>query len=238
MDLKETNILGDKIDRHWYYRSKARAVSRILERTQFSSILDVGAGSGFFSKYLLAKTSAQRAWCVDISYSGEHDDTEAGKPLFFRRQISSVDADLVLLMDVLEHVEDDVGLLREYIGKASRGSYFLISVPAFQWLWSEHDVFLEHWRRYTLVQIEDVARKSGLTVENGCYCFGSVFPIAAALRLPGKLSGKQIREARSQMTTHHPFINKTLSSLCSLELPLVRSNRLFGLSAFCLARST
>ena len=54
------------------------------------------------------------------------------------------------MMDVLEHVSDDVGLVREYAKRAKPGTRFVVSVPAFMWLWSGHDVFLEHHRRYTL----------------------------------------------------------------------------------------
>ena len=56
---------------------------------------------------------------------------------------------VILLMDVLEHVDDDVGLLRAYAEPARPGTRFIVSVPAFSWLWSAHDEFLEHRRRYT-----------------------------------------------------------------------------------------
>jgi len=49
MDLKEIDILGDDIVQHWYYRSKAQAMTRLLGKAQQSTILDVGAGSAFFS---------------------------------------------------------------------------------------------------------------------------------------------------------------------------------------------
>ena len=161
MDLKETDILGASINEHWYYRSKANAMIRLLSGVSPSIILDIGAGSGFFSKKLLSDTMAIEAWCVVISYESDSDDLEAEKPIYFRKSVGKVNADLVLLMDVLEHVDDDVGLLREYVTKVPRGAKFLISVPAFQFLWSGHDVFLEHKRRYRLNQMERVVRQAG-----------------------------------------------------------------------------
>lgn len=235
MDLKETDILGDNISHHWYYRSKAKAMTRLLEETQPSTILDVGAGSGFFSRHLLANSSASDAWCVDISYDDDSDALENGKPVHFRRSIEQIDADLILLMDVLEHVDDDVGFLTHYANKVPRGARFLISVPAFDFLWSDHDVFLEHKRRYQLDQIEDVTRRAGLTVTRGAYYFGAVFPIAAAIRLSARNSHNSKLPARSQLSKHHPVVNSTLATLCSLELPLMRFNRVAGLTAFCLA---
>lgn len=236
MDLKESDILGENIGQHWYYRSKARAVSRLLDDHAPSILLDVGAGSGFFARQLLSGTSASQAWCVDTSYAADSDTTEAGKPLHFRQSVGPVNADLVLLMDVLEHVDDDVGLLRHYADKVPRGARFLISVPAFQTLWSGHDRFLEHKRRYRLPQIESVVQRAGLRVSHGAYYFGLVFPIAASTRLLGNwLHRNRHQDDRSQLALHHPWINRFLATLSSAELPLLRHNRLAGLTVFCLA---
>lgn len=233
MDLKETEILGAGIDQHWYYRSKTAAVARLLEGFEPGTILDIGAGSGFFSHELLRHTGAREAWCVDISYDADSDASTAGKPVHYRRAVDRVDADLVLLMDVLEHVDDDVGLLKSYVDKVPSGSRFLITVPAFQFLWSGHDDFLEHKRRYTLAQMEAVVHEAGLRVKTGTYYFGLVFPIAAGLRLAQR--GGRDAAPRSQLKQHHPLVNAALSALCRAELPLMRHNRVAGLSVFCLA---
>jgi hypothetical protein len=137
------------------------------------------------------------------------------------------------MMDVLEHVDNDVGLLQEYVAKVPPGSRFLITVPAFQFLWSRHDDFLEHKRRYTLRQLETVVRNAGLHVRCGAYYFGMVFPIAVALRMGEKIGWS--RPPRSQLTDHHPIINAVLKLLCNMELPVMLKNRTAGLTVFCLA---
>lgn len=235
MDLKETDILGADIGRHWYYRSKANAMTRLLSGVSPSVILDIGAGSGFFSKKLLSDTRAKEAWCVDISYENDSDALESGKAIHLRRSIDKVNADLVLLMDVLEHVDDDVGLLNECITKVASGARFLISVPAFQFLWSGHDVFLEHKRRYRLKQMEDVVRQAGLAVKHGAYYFCAVFPIAATIRLVSNVVQRGRYKAESQLSQHHPFVNETLAAMCSVELPFFLRNRLAGLTVFIVA---
>src|SRR4029450_12676594 len=106
MDLKEEDILGAEIGRHWYYRSKAAALRRAVVGLRPRHILDIGAGSGFFSRYLLAEDAGQSALCVDIGYAVERDDNVAGKPVRYRREAGATECDLVLLVDVLEHVED------------------------------------------------------------------------------------------------------------------------------------
>ena len=232
MDLKEEEILGSEIGRHWYYRSKAAALRRMAGPLQPRRILDIGAGSGFFSRHLLAKTGAQSALCVDIGYANDRDDSEAGKPVRYRRATGPTDCDLVLMMDVLEHVDDDRGLLRHYAAKVPAGAHFLVTVPAFRFLWSGHDVFLEHKRRYRLPEIETALREAGLDVVKGAYYFGLVFPLAAAVRLAARGSS----EPRSSLKKHDPLTNGLLSGICAAELPLFPINRLAGLSAFVLAR--
>ena len=235
MDLKETDILGENIGTHWYYKSKSNAMMRLLSGASPSVILDIGAGSGFFSKKLLSSTAAKEAWCVDISYKQDSDYTEAGKTVHLRRSVDKVNADLVLLMDVLEHVDDDVGLLKDYVNKVPSGAKFLISVPAFQFLWSGHDVFLEHKRRYRLNQMEDVVRQAGLTVKHSAYYFGAVFPIAVAIRMASNLLQRGRGKAQSQLSQHHPFVNGALAAMSSAEMPFFLRNRLAGLTVFVLA---
>lgn len=236
MDLKEADILGDAISMHWYYRAKASAIIQLLGSRKFSTILDVGAGSGFFSKYLLDNTAAQEAWCIDVSYICDFDAFQNQKPIHFRQSIEQIDADLVLLMDVLEHVEDDVGFLQNYISKVQRGSLFLISVPAFQFLWSSHDVFLEHKRRYTLTQLEMVIQKSGLQLLYSRYYFGLVLPLAVITRLADRLFWPNSKMGKkSQLTRHSRIVNEALAAVCRAELPLLFINRYAGLTAFCLA---
>lgn len=234
MDIKEIGILGPDINRHWYYNSKAEALMRMLRGLEPTTILDIGAGSGFFSHHLLANTIAREAWCVDIGYATDTDEEKTGKTIHYRRSIDRVDADLVILMDVLEHVDDDIGLLTFYLNKVPPGSRFLISVPAFDFLWSGHDEFLGHKRRYTLKQLESTVSKSGLKIAHGAYYFSTILPIAAALRLWQTTINKNV-PVRSQLSRHHPIVNWALKSLCSIELPIMRFNRLAGLTALCLA---
>jgi 2-polyprenyl-3-methyl-5-hydroxy-6-metoxy-1,4-benzoquinol methylase len=232
MDLKEEDILGAEIGRHWYYRSKAAALRRMVAPLGARRILDVGAGSGFFSRHLLAEGGAQSALCVDIGYASDRDDSEAGKPVLYRRDTGPTDCDLVLMMDVLEHVDDDRGLVRHYAAKVPAGAHFLVTVPAFRFLWSGHDVFLEHKRRYRLNEIEAAMRDAGLQVVRGAYYFGFVFPLAAAVRL----ATRNTTEPRSSLKKHDPLTNGLLSGICAAELPLFPVNRLAGLTAFVLAR--
>jgi len=232
MDLKEEDILGADIGRHWYYRSKAAALRRAVGGLKPQRLLDVGAGSGFFSRHLLAEGSAQSALCVDIGYDRDCDDRIGTKPVFYRRDCGTTDCDLVLMMDVLEHVDDDRGLVRHYAAKVPSGAHFLVTVPAFRFLWSGHDVFLEHKRRYRLGEIEAAMRDAGLSIVKGAYYFGLIFPLAASVRL----AARGATEPKSSLKKHGALTNGLLAAICAVELPVFPFNRLAGLSAFVLAR--
>src|SRR5262245_9481758 len=136
MDLKELEILGGAQDTHWYYVSKARALLRAIGNRTPARVLDVGAGSGFFAKILLRDTTAAGAVCVDTGYTERRLEAYRGKPIAFTPSARTDDVDLVLMLDVLEHVDDDVALVQEYVSSARAGTRFIVSVPAFSWLWS------------------------------------------------------------------------------------------------------
>jgi SAM-dependent methyltransferase len=232
MDLKEERSIKGNIGDQWYYRAKLAALHRMIPLPSPTSILDVGAGLGFFSSSLLQSTNARIAVCVDPGYPENRADTRMGKPLLFRRSVERSDADLVLLMDVIEHVEDDVGFVREYVDKVAPGTRFIVTVPAFMCLWSSHDVFLEHFRRYTLAGIEHVIRAGGLTVELGCYFYAALLPVVAVSRGLERLKQRDRTDARSQMQDFHPLVNAMLWWVCRTELPIFRANRLAGLTVF------
>jgi SAM-dependent methyltransferase len=199
-------------------------------------VLDVGAGSGLFSREILRRTEAKDALCVDTSYSSDRDEMVAAKSMRFRSDVEGSDADLVLMMDVLEHVDDDGGLLRDYVSKVASGTRFFITVPAFKFMWSEHDDFLEHKRRYTLGQLETLVRNADLGIEKGSYYFGFVFPLAFFDRMLSNILPRSDKSPHSHLKQHSRIVNSMLSGICRLELPLLHYNRFAGLSVFCLAR--
>jgi SAM-dependent methyltransferase len=230
MDLKEeASLVGDAC-RHWYYRSKLAAVARLVAPMGARSLLDVGSGSGFFARELLRRTAMAEATCVDIGYGSDGDEDVGGKPLRFRRANDGTRADLVLMMDVLEHVPNDAALVAEYAASASPGTRFLATVPAFSWLWSGHDVFLGHYRRYTVTQLEQALGRGGVRVDGGCYFYGGVLPAAAASRAVGRLTGRG-KLPRSQMASLPGPLDAALGAVCRAELPFFAKNRLGGLTA-------
>ncbi len=254
MDLKEEEILGDRIGDHWYYASKAAAMLRTLRAfdTIDSSLapgpmegsgvaIDVGSGSAYFARQLLTNSGFGRVDCVDVSYRHDGEEHVApGKSIRRLRHLADAvdEADLALMMDVLEHVEDDAALVAATAEHLRPGGRVLVTVPAFAWLWSGHDEFLGHRRRYTLAQLEARLSEAGLVVERGHYYFGLVLPVAAVQR-----AGDRLRAQRgsggapaSKLAVHQPLTNRVLGALCRAELGFQRRNRLAGLTVFGVGR--
>ena len=234
MDLKEHNaIKGDPAD-HWYYISKGRAIKSLLGRKPIKKLVDVGAGSGVFSKMLTDEGRANHATCVDPGYQADFIGERRTDRIDFVRNIDAVDADTVLMIDVIEHVDDDVALIRDYADRAEPGTRFLISVPAFQFLWSSHDEFLDHRRRYNLPSLRQSVEDAGLEPVQLRYFFGLLFPAAAAMRLVDKKQDTDTVE--SQLKSAPKWLNASLVVVHDLErLALFPFNRLAGVTAFCLA---
>lgn len=238
MDLKEEDILGSAINRHWYYTSKGAAMLSLLGNKRFHEVIDIGAGSGVFSRMILENGTAQAAICVDPYYQEEKEEFHQGKLMRFVRELPECEPQLILMMDVLEHVEDDLAFLKSFTDGLPSGSEVLVTVPAFQFLWSGHDIFLEHHRRYTLVQTEKLLAAAGLEVVKGRYYFGALFPVIVILRWVNRIKlGSKTEEAKSDLRMLPDWINRLLIVIHHVERWLLFPlNRLAGLSVFCLAR--
>ena len=91
--------------------------------------------------------------------------------------------DLIALLDVLEHVENDQKLILELKPLLKKGGMFLLTVPAYQWLWSAHDEVLGHFRRYSRSDIKEKLVDLGLRIKYSTYIISSVWPIVVIYRL-------------------------------------------------------
>jgi hypothetical protein len=180
----------------------------------------------------------ERAICVDTAYGSERTEFHCGKQIVFARSADLITQDLLLMMDVIEHVDDDVAFIRAYTDRMPQSAMLLVTVPAFQFLWSGHDVFLEHKRRYTLASLHRTIDKAGLDVVRSRYFFSILLPAVCAVRLWGRLKlASADFKPRSDLRFHAPWVNALLTAIHELERrTLFRFNRLAGLTVFCLAR--
>ena len=235
MDVKELSQISGPPEAHWYYAAKFDLLAATVRAFRAQRIVDVGAGSGVFARLLLERTDCQEATCVDPAYDRDHDETVNGKVLRFRRGYENQDFDLILLMDVLEHVDDDVALLSQVATSVRPGTRVFITVPAFGFLWSAHDVFLEHRRRYTSAMLARTMTAAKLNVDRIGYFYAAIFPVVALLRLlsrgrdPGK--GSDLRPTPAPVGW---LLKTVLKAERQLVFPV---NHLAGLSVVGIART-
>jgi SAM-dependent methyltransferase len=190
MDLVE--VADDSgFERHPWEIARLAAVRTILDRTLLSAgprtALDVGCGDAFLSRRLFGDRSGWEVTCIDVHLSAEQVERFARVTPRFTychdySQIAGLRFDLLLLLDVLEHVEDDRALLLRLTRDHLRpGGQVLIMVPAIPALYGSHDVFLKHYRRYERRALVELARSCGVRV----IAAGSLF---ACLVIPRWLS--------------------------------------------------
>jgi hypothetical protein len=92
---------------------------------------------------------------------------------------------------VIEHIERDGEALAAIARKLKPGGRILITVPAFPWMWSAHDVVNHHFRRYTKGTLRRLVSEAGLRLDFLSYFNSVLFPLAAAARIAGRITGKQ-----------------------------------------------
>jgi SAM-dependent methyltransferase len=184
--------------RHWWYRARREILADLIERRiplpEGSRILEIGCGTGH--NLVMLKRFGQ----VDAIEIDPAARAIAGRrlghavmdaPLPALTGVEDGAYDLVAILDVLEHVEEDRQALECITRKLKPGGRILIAVPAHPWMWSAHDVVNHHKRRYTRKTLRAVVAAAGLKLEMMSFFNSLLFPIAAASRLGGRIRKKE-----------------------------------------------
>ncbi|HEV2748251.1 MAG TPA: class I SAM-dependent methyltransferase [Allosphingosinicella sp.] len=183
---------------HWWYRARRQVLAELIRRRitlpYQARILEIGCGTGH-NLGMLGRFGTVDAIEIDGAAraiaSSRLGRRVSDAPLPGLPGIRDGHYDLIALLDVLEHVEDDVEALRSIACKLRPGGRILLTVPAFPWMWSAHDVVNHHHRRYTKRTLRRAIAGAGLKVELLSWFNSLLFPLAAAARLAGRLTGKQ-----------------------------------------------
>ena len=200
MDLRERTSLNAR--RHpWETVRSAFFSNKIvaIANNQPVHVLDIGSGDCWFSEQLLPKLpKGSHITCADLNFT-DKDMISAVPGINKVREIPQQLFDLVIMLDVLEHIEDDKAFLaHDVVPRMKPESNIVISVPAHPSLFSSHDEFLGHHRRYTRRQLLSVSRAFFRTHEHG-YLFTSL----ALVRLLQRLTVSSSEKSESGVGNWH-----------------------------------
>jgi SAM-dependent methyltransferase len=129
--------------------------------------------------------------------------------------------DVITLLDVLEHIDDDLGALRPVRELLRPGGLLLVTVPAVPWLWSAHDVSVHHRRRYLRGGLESLLQEAGFTVERLTYHTSLLFPVVAVQRAASRMRGID-PNAKYDVKVPPAPVNALFRSVMKLEASLMK----------------
>jgi SAM-dependent methyltransferase len=198
MDRIVYDRMAELDGRHWWYRARrdilADLITRKIRLRADARILEIGCGTGHNLEML---QRFGRADGIEIDAAARDlAEQRLGRPIGTAPlpQLTGVEDgayDLVALLDVLEHVEEDQAALASIARKLKPGGRILITVPAHPWMWSAHDEVNHHKRRYTRKTLRGAIGAAGLQVEMLSWFNSLLFPLAAAARLAGRVTGNK-----------------------------------------------
>jgi SAM-dependent methyltransferase len=246
----EYRVMYEVEDRHWWYRGMRQNLLALLKR-HFDwpghpqpLALDAGCGTGANLQQLLTgfggEIPAFRAFGFDL----------AGEALEFSQRrgltgqlaqgsitdipFASASFDLAISFDVINNLPDDQPAFRE-IGRVLKpGGLLILNLPAYQFLYSEHDLAIRCQRRYNAKMVADRLDRAGLRVERQTYLNTLLFPPAALVRL---IKARKVA-ARPELIKDSASVTPVHSDLLPPPLPVNRAlEKVMGLEASLLARS-
>jgi len=228
---------------HWWFRGRRAILSRLIEDMKLkpdTRVLEIGAGTGGNLEMLASFGSVSAmemddgARSIATAKTNGRFDIRAGSfpgAIPFTRERF----DLICLFDVLEHIDADVETLRGVGALLAEGGRVIVTVPAYAWLWSAHDEFMHHKRRYSAQSLERAAVAAGYRVQFLSYFNTLLFPAAALARLKDRWLGKS--PARAAHVPPKP-LNHLLGAIFGSERFIVPRLKLpFGVSLVCVLRT-
>lgn len=227
-------------DKHWWFAGRRMIIKHVLsllDLPQRPRILDAGCGTGRNLSLL-----SEFGEVVGLEFD------ENALEMARSRQVCQVYKgslpeeipflteafDLILLLDVLEHIDNDLSCLVILKSLLSANGYLVLTVPAFPFLWSKHDEEHHHKRRYQFSALKYIIQKSGLRIKHITYYNTLLFPLAAPVRLTRRIFPS--KETGSDLSLPGALFNKILKVIFSSERHFVgRAHMPFGLSLLSVA---
>lgn len=229
MDLIECKRYG--INRHPWELSRVECVIKEVKKYHNGSkILDIGCGDSYLDYKLIDEIpEIEKVYGIDIHAKEEIKD---GKYLVLNdySKLKNKKFDTILMFDVLEHIEDDIDFLKKTVYPLLKDNgRIILTVPAYQSLFSKHDMELKHFRRYNVKMMKERCNKSKLKIIKYHYFYASLLPF----RFITKLLNKDNKVNEWKYDEKH-ILTKFMRGILDIDYNICKKmNKLsFGLSLF------
>lgn len=240
MDFVEaSNIDLQKESEHWWIRTRFQYIDLAIKsiKSEDISVLEIGCGTAQNLAYLRNdspfRNRIKKVVGVDLNLpNGFNRPDLAANDILLNNQSDIPKEEkynLLIMLDLIEHLNDPVALLKEYRDYLAPNGILLILVPSFQSLWSQHDVALGHVKRYTVPMLKRETTEAGFKAITQGYLFSIFFPVVYILRRFFRDNSGESGE--SDLKLPNPLVNKICYFLGVIERKL--GNLLpFGTSAY------
>jgi SAM-dependent methyltransferase len=224
----EYATMAEREKTYWWHLGRLRIIKSYVRRAKQDKttfkILNIGCGTGGTIDMLEAFGETDN---VDISNEAIKLMKAAGykritKVADIKLPFKDKTYDMVGAFDVLEHIDKQVEALKEWRRVLKDDGAIVITVPAYQWLWTEHDVSLHHHRRYTTKRLAAVASQAGLRPEKKSYAIVFSLPLIVGFRFLNKALGRKTDSETSYVDIPN-WLNAFFSKLLYLEASLHKS---------------
>ena len=229
-------------DRHWWYRGRRTVLERVLADLRLPArarILDAGCGSGRnmieFARH--GTVTGIELSDTSVALARERGAGEVVEGSVLEMPFDADAFDLAASLDVIEHLQDDLQALRELRRVVAPGGSLLVTVPAYQWLWSGHDEINHHFRRYTRRSLQQVGEQAGWHQVRTTYFNSLLLPAAILLRVLDRFNRKTTESSLDLWVPPAP-VNWLLERPLALEAAMIgRGGRIpAGLSLLAVFR--
>jgi len=213
-------------DRHWWYRGRRTVLDGVLDGLELPTparVLDAGCGSGrnMIELARLGSVTGIELSETSVELARKRNAGEVISGSVLEMPFPDDSFDLAVSLDVIEHLEDDLGALRELRRAVAPGGALLVTVPAYQWLWSGHDEINHHHRRYTRRSLQRVAEQAGWRQLRTTYFNSLLLPVAIVLRVLDRVNRAKTTETSLDLWIPPAPVNWLLERPLALEAALI-----------------
>ncbi|MFZ2726715.1 MAG: class I SAM-dependent methyltransferase [Methylococcaceae bacterium] len=228
-------------DNHWWFVARRHILEKLLNsffKQTNANILELGCGTGG-NFQLLAQYGNLYAMEFDNDACDMAKTRGIGtviqgvlpEPIAFKENF-----DLICMLDVLEHIDDELATLQQVHLKLNEKGILLITVPAYMFLWSSHDEAVNHKRRYLKSQLVKLLENAGFKINYASYFNSFLFPVIATVRFLNKLLAKK---EGTDVSMPSAIVNNCLLNIFAFERYLMPKFSLaFGVSIVVVAEKS